>query len=142
MTFKPRALPWLAVVCASPWVAVWVAHGAGWPLRPANGWGLCWALVGSPWLEEWVYRAGVQRPVAAHLALTRPEVSVWRTGMAANAVAVLCMVAVHAPAHGWAACAWGVPAVVLGELFRQTQRVWPCVALHAWFNASLWWASR
>jgi membrane protease YdiL (CAAX protease family) len=63
-------------------------------------------------------------------------------GWVANAVAALCMVAVHMPAHGWAALAWGLPAMVLGELFRQSQRVWPCVALHAWFNACLWWASR
>lgn len=137
-----RFWPWLAVVLASPGVALWVAHGAGWPLRPATGWGLAWALVGSPWLEEWVYRARVQAPVAAHLRATRAH---WPTGRAdgvAMAVALLCMVVVHAPAHGWAAWAWGLPALVLGALFRQTQRVWPCVALHAWFNATLWWASR
>jgi len=132
--------PWLAVLLASPGVAVWVAQ-AGWPLRPAAGWGLLWALMGSPWLEEVVYRSAVQRPVFIHLKANHAAWSDTRAGWVASAVAMLCFVAVHAPAHGWFALAWAVPALTLGELFRQTQRVLPCVVLHAWFNASLYWAS-
>ena len=133
---------WLAVVLVSPGVAWWVAQVAHLPLRPGTGLGVLWSLLGSPLLEELVYRAGLQRPANAYLRAARPGWTERRAGLWANALATACFVLVHAPAHGVTALGWAVPAWVLGELFRQTGRVWPCVGLHAWFNASLWWASR
>jgi hypothetical protein len=133
--------PWLVLALASPALAVGVVHLLGWTLHPATGLDLLWALLGSPWLEEWVYRAGVQRPVTGYFQVLRPNWSLGLVGHAANGVAALAMVAVHMPAHGGMAVAWALPALAAGELFRQTDRVWLCAALHAWFNGSLWWAS-
>lgn len=126
-------LVWLAVVLVSPLVA-WGVVAMGKPLGAQGGWHLLWALVGSPLLEEWVYRAAIQQPLAARLALRFPV----HAGHGANVLTATLFVAVHSPAHGVWALAWGLPGWVLGELFRQTQRVWPCVLLHAWFNVSLW----
>lgn len=135
---RGAAAAWLAVVLVSPWVAQGVACDWGRPLRADTAGGLLWALAGSPWLEEWIYRRAVQAPVA--LVLASRLQAAW-AGHAANAVAALVFVGVHWPAQGVGALAWLVPGAVLGELFRQTQRVWPCVLLHAWFNIGLWWHS-
>lgn len=132
---------WLAVVLASPWVALCVAQWVGWHLRPATDLGVLWALVGSPCLEEVVYRLGVQRPVWAYCEEAKPVWNPWGAGRTASVVATVTFVVVHVPAHGWFALAWAVPAAVLSELFRQTRQAGHCMALHAWFNASLWWAS-
>ena len=127
---------WLVVCLVSPLVA-WVWVGLGRPLAVQGGWPLTWALVGSPVLEEWVYRAGVQTTIAVRLSgRLAPHAPHW-----ANLFTALLFVAVHAPAHGVWAWAWIVPGLLLGELFRQTQLVWPCVGLHAWFNLSLFAAS-
>lgn len=136
MSARWRILGWLAVVLASPLVAHGVACGWGRPLRADGGWPLLWALVGSPWLEEFIYRRAVQAPLT----------DLWAGAMrhpahAANLAAALVFVAVHWPAQGLGALAWLVPGWLLGELFRQTQRVWPCVLLHTWFNLGLWWHS-
>lgn len=134
-------LPWLAVALASPWVALCVTHSAGWLLRPAHVGEALWVLVGSPCLEEVIYRAGVQRPVWTYFETRPPHLGSMGPARAAAWVATATFVVVHAPAHGWMALAWAVPAFALSELYRQTRTVWPCVVLHAWFNASLWWAS-
>lgn len=124
---------WLAIGLVSPLVA-WGVVAMGWPIRAEGGWLLWWALAGSPLLEEVVYRAAVQPALVARLSARFPA----HAGHWANVLTALLFVAVHSPAHGvWAVC-WMVPGCVLGELFRQTQRVWPCVLMHAWFNASLW----
>lgn len=119
---------------ASPAVAWWVAQGWGRPLRAEGLWPLAWALVGSPWLEETIYRLAVQRPLMQCLP------AAW-AAHGANAGACLCFVLVHMPAQGVGALAWSVPGLLLGELFRQTDRVWPCVLLHAGFNLCLWTSS-
>jgi hypothetical protein len=133
------ALAWLGVVLVSPALAWAVAHGLGWTLCPTGTWAVFWAMAGSPLLEEAVYRTALQQPLALRLASGHLEER--PAGHVANALAALGFVAVHAAAHGWAAWAWALPALVLGELYRQSGRVWRCVVLHAWFNASLWWAS-
>lgn len=137
-----QAAAWLTVVLVSPWVAQAVACAWGRPLWADSGVWLLWALLGSPWLEEWIYRRAVQAPVAQALTPQPPAAhNTTRAGHVANGVAALVFVAVHWPAQGVAALAWVVPGWLLGELFRQTQRVWPCVLLHAWFNLGLWWHS-
>lgn len=123
---------WLAVGLASPLVA-WGLVVLGRPLAAQGGWPLVWALAGSPLLEEWVYRAGVQTTLASRLSGQFARYA----GHWANLFTALLFVAVHSPVHGVWAWAWIVPGLLLGELFRQAQRVWPCVCLHAWFNVSL-----
>lgn len=59
----------------------------------------------------------------------------------ANGLTALAFAGAHAPAHGWLAMWWIIPSVALGETWRRTGRLWPCVLLHAWFNLSLIWAS-
>lgn len=134
------------MVLVTPPVAWLAAHKLGLALSPrAADWGLgdsvalwlAWVLLVSPLLEEAVYRAAVQQPLG-HWLLGR---GVPHAGHLANVGAVLAMVAVHAPTRGLVVVWWLLPALVLGELYRQTRRVGPCVALHAWFNATLWWAS-
>lgn len=124
---------WLAVGLVSPLVA-WGVVAMGRPIVSQGAWALGWALAGSPLLEEWVYRAAVQTTLATRLSGPMPR----HAGHCANLLTALLFVAVHSPAHGMWAWAWVVPGLVLGELFRQTQRVWPCVWMHAWFNVSLW----
>ena len=36
------------------------------------------------------------------------------------------------------AWATALPALLLGGVYLRTRRLWPCIALHALFNA-LWW---
>lgn len=127
---------WLAVGLASPLVA-WCVVTWGKPLDARGVWPVIWALVGSPFLEEIVYRAAVQPTLASRFTgLFARHAGHW-----ANFATALLFVAVHSPAHGVWAWAWIVPGLLLGELFRQSQRVWPCVCLHAWFNLCLWSAS-
>lgn len=117
----------------SPAVAWGVAHILGLPLR-AHGWLLAWALAGSPVVEEWIYRALLQNGLMRQLhGWCSPYL-----GHLVNAAVACVVVAVHAPANGAWSVAWALPALVLGELYRQLRQVGLCMALHAWFNLSLW----
>lgn len=141
MLDQTRRGGWLAVVLATPLAASGVANWLQLPLSfspGAGAWWVLWALLASPLLEECIYRLGLQQPASRWLE----QHAVSMAGHGANLVAALAMVAVHMPGRGWVAMLWMVPALVLGELFRQTQRVSLCVALHAWFNLCLWWVSR
>ena len=87
------------------------------------------ALGVAPVLEETVFRAGLQE-------------SLLRRG-ASGAVSVLLTAGLFAAAHAllrpgpWA-WATAAPALLLGGVYLRGRRLWPCIALHALFNA-LWW---
>ena len=135
---RPRKLWWACVVVASPLVGLVVHHTLGWPLHAHTLTGVAWALVGSPFVEEWVYRQAVQAPLTQHLLSRWP---VARHGLKAEwcamGAASACFVAVHMASHGVAGLVWVIPGALLAALYSQTRRLWLCVALHAWFNASL-----
>ncbi|WP_159105885.1 JDVT-CTERM system glutamic-type intramembrane protease [Ideonella sp. B508-1] len=87
------------------------------------------ALGAAPVLEETVFRAGLQD------ALLRRGAS--------GAVSVLLTAGAFALAHAlWRPGPWAwataLPALLLGGVYLRTRRLWPCIALHALFNA-LWW---
>lgn len=87
------------------------------------------ALGVAPVLEETVFRAGLQETL-----LRRGAAGVW---------SVLFTAAAFAAAHAlWRPGPWawatGGPALLLGWVYLRTRRLWPCIALHALFNA-LWW---
>lgn len=87
------------------------------------------ALGAAPVLEETVFRAGLQD------ALLRRGVS--------EVLSVLLTAGAFALAHAlWRPGPWAwataLPALLLGGVYLRTRRLWPCIALHALFNA-LWW---
>lgn len=90
-----------------------------------------WAFALAPLLEEYVFRSLLQCGFQQRLP------AAWRAGHLANLLTAGAFVAAHYPAHGWLAAAWLLPALALGELWRRTGKLWPCVLMHSWFNLSL-----
>ncbi len=110
------------------WLVAGVAH-TWWGLSlRAESWPQALAaLLLYPALEEWVFRAGLQRWLAQRLG----------HGHLANALATLAFVTLHLPGHGLGALWVAAPSLVLGELWRRQQNLAACAAVHALFNASL-----
>jgi membrane protease YdiL (CAAX protease family) len=124
---------WFAVgvALAAP-LSAWIAHrfaGLGLDLEGARD-ALVFLLL-APLLEEWIFRHGLQQ------ALSRR----WGAAHRANLVASIAFVALHAPTAGLWAVLWIVPSLALGEVWRRHRRLGLNVAMHAWFNACLWWMS-
>lgn len=124
---------WFAVGTGlvAPLVA-WLAHRvAGLGLELGGARDVLVFLLAAPLLEEWVFRQGLQQ------ALSRR----WGWTHRANLVASAAFVALHAPTAGLWAVLWIVPSLALGEVWRRHRRLGLNVAMHAWFNACLWWMS-
>jgi membrane protease YdiL (CAAX protease family) len=102
-----------------------------------------WVLVMAPVVEEWVFRALLQREIAAAL-LRRfgQRFSALGAQLTANMVASIGFAVAHAPLHGWMAVGWILPGLLLGECWRRTQSLWACAALHSSMNLALWVVSR
>ena len=82
----------------------------------------------APWLEEMVWRWGLQAPLARRFG---------------NAIAIALSALAFGAAHllfardagdAWRTAATAVPAAWVGLVFARTGRVVPCVAWHAGFN--------
>ncbi len=88
---------------------------------------LATTLLLAPLLEEVVFRLGL------HAALLKRLGPGWR----ANALVALAFGLAHAllrsPALGLGVLA---PALAIGWVYERWRRLWPCVALHAAFNAA------
>lgn len=85
----------------------------------------------APLVEEWALRAGLQEWLAEHFK--RPHL--------ANLLVALVFAGLHWQNQLNVALLWLIPSLALGELWRQRKSLSQCVAMHAWFNATLWWMS-
>jgi membrane protease YdiL (CAAX protease family) len=96
------------------------AHGASFVLM-----GLI-TVVGSPVMEEWLFRGVIFRGLRASM-----------TGRYAPVIAAAVSAALFALAHGEARQFAGLFALglVLAEVYRRTERLSACVAVHLGFNA-------
>jgi hypothetical protein len=101
-------------------------------LPPLAPW--LWPLLGAPFVEEIVFRCGLQSWLIERLGADRCP----RRAALANAATALAFAAAHlAVRPGVLAAATLLPALLLGAVYQRTRRVRHCVALHAAFNA-LW----
>lgn len=92
-----------------------------------------WLLVLAPWLEEIVFRLGLHDALLRRWGGCRARLMAW-PGRANLAVAVAFGLA-HALAQGpWLGVGVLLPALIVGQLYETTHRLWPCVATHALFN--------
>ena len=138
---RASSLIWIFWVGA-PCVA-WVAHAfLGLAMMPPDVPTWVWAMVIAPLLEELAFRPLLQRGLQERLPAwlgTAPARQALRTnaGHLANALVALAFMAAHAPQQHWNALWWILPSLAIGEVWRQRQKLWPCVLMHAWFNASL-----
>lgn len=92
------------------------------------------ALLAAAVLEEIVFRAGIQDLL---LRWSRRHGGGPRRAScsAANLVTALLFAAAHGLARSWPLAAAALPAALaLGWLYERTQRLWPCMLLHAVMN--------
>lgn len=123
----------------APGVA-WLSHTLlGLSLVPADIPSWLWILLAAPLLEELAFRPLLQRGLQQRLAtwLATRQWPINAPGHLANALVGLAFVGAHGPQQGWSALWWIVPSLAIGESWRRQQRLWPCVFMHAWFNACL-----
>lgn len=128
-TAPPRNPPWQAW---GPWGA-WLAVAAA-GLALAGPLGAFRTLVLGPWVEEVLFRLGLQRTLAARLP-GRASVALTAAAFAAFHLAVVAALPGPLdPVLGWLALATAAPAYWIGRLFQRTGRLGPCVAAHALAN--------
>lgn len=134
-------LAWIIAI-AAPTVA-WVAHSMlGLTLLPADIPSWIWMFGAGPLLEELAFRPLLQRGIQERIPLLLEWTGVINplAGSAdhlSNFIVGLAFVAAHIPQQGWSAVWWIVPSLAIGEIWRRRRKLWPCVFMHAWFNASL-----
>ena len=134
-------LIWILWVGA-PSVA-WVAHALlGLSMVPTDLPSWIWMLGAAPLLEELAFRPLLQRGIQERLPSWLASKGAMKTRSfptdhLASLIVGLVFVAAHAPQQGWSAVWWIVPSLAIGETWRRRQKLWPCVLMHAWFNASL-----
>ena len=117
-----------AVALAS-WLAVAVA---GLVLLPTGS--ALRSLWLAPWLEEAVWRWGLQAPLARRFG------SVAAIFLSALAFGLAHLLFARDAADAWRAAATALPAAWTGLVFARSGRLAPCVAWHAGFNL-LWLAA-
>lgn len=92
---------------------------------PSTPQSLALLLVGSPMLEEIVFRLGLQEQLLK--ACMRPA--------AANVSTALAFALAHGMARSWQLAGWVLlPACALGWIYQHGRRVGPCVAAHSAMN--------
>lgn len=134
-------LTWIIGVGA-PTVA-WVAHTLlGLSMLPGDIPSWIWTFGAGPLLEEVAFRPLLQRGIQERFPSWLESAGVMKplTGSAdhlANLFVGFAFVAAHIPQQGWSAVWWIVPSLAIGEIWRRRRKLWPCVLMHAWFNASL-----
>lgn len=125
----------------------WVAHALlGLSMVPTDLPSWIWMFAAAPLLEELAFRPLLQRGVQERLPswlASKGDMNAlsFSTDHLANFIVGLAFVAAHAPQQGWSAVWWIVPSLAIGETWRRRQKLWPCVFMHAWFNACLTAAS-
>lgn len=151
----PQPAPWrwppdaalaLALLAALP---VWVLLGAlvGPAMRVPVGWWAWLSLVAvQPLLEELVFRGVLQGLTLETLARQGRPLR-WGPLTLANVLVSLAFVLLHLRAQplAWALAVLG-PSLLLGWLRERYASVWPCVLVHAVYNAGFgltaWWVQR
>jgi len=93
---------------------------------------LWYLLLAAPFWEEAFFRRGLHYRVLAYPWSVQPLLGLSR----ANWLTSCCFAALHIPWQGGASVAILIPSLALGWLFERTNRLFPCVLLHAWFNLS------
>ena len=98
----------------------------------------------APAVEELVFRQWLQQGLAQRLSRSASGRAGGTDvpGLLAAGLAALAFAASHVPQAGMMAAWWILPGLALGEVWRRHERLWPCVALHAWFNLCLLVASQ
>ncbi len=96
-----------------------------------------WPLIGAPFVEEVIFRVGLQSWLMAQLAAhprTRRLTPAWQAVLAITATAVAFSLA-HVARHpgAWSALTF-LPALLLGGIYQSHRRLTHCVLLHAGFN--------
>lgn len=88
----------------------------------------------APWVEEAVWRWGLQAPLARRFGHA--------TAIALSALAfgLAHLLFAQEPADAWRAAGTALPAAWIGLVFARTGRLGPCAAWHAGFNL-LWLAA-
>jgi membrane protease YdiL (CAAX protease family) len=115
----PALISWLVFACAAI-VALQTAS----PARAVM------LLAVAPWLEEAVFRAGLQE------RLLRSGRQPWRC----IALTALAFAAAHMLVRQqWSAITFMLPAIALGAIYQRTRSVTACAAVHAAMNG-LWLA--
>lgn len=99
------------------------------PWRQAPLLALALGVLLAPWVEEVVFRLGMQQGL-----LDRG----WRPWPTVLATALVFGLAHALLRADWFGLATALPALVLGGLYLKTRRVAACAALHAVFNL-IWW---
>ncbi len=117
---------------------VWVALGlwAGGSMRvPAGVWAWLSLIVVQPFLEELVFR-GLLQGQALRLIASDGQPRRLGSITVANVLVTISFVLLHLRAQplAWALAVAG-PSLVLGHLRERFSSLWPCVLVHAFYNA-------
>jgi membrane protease YdiL (CAAX protease family) len=88
----------------------------------------------APWLEEAVWRWGLQAPLARRFG------TAFAITLSALAFGAAHLLFARDAADAWRAAATALPAAWTGLVFARSGRLAPCVAWHAGFNL-LWMAA-
>jgi membrane protease YdiL (CAAX protease family) len=136
---RGRIATLLAVAACAAIAGAWAAHAwLGLSLRISGAWQALWVLAAAPTLEELVFRRLLQRELQFTFSKQQRIPNLARfADHWANAAASLAFAAAHIPTQGLQAWMWLIPSLLLGEVWRRTQRLPVCIALHAFMNAAL-----
>lgn len=119
------------LVLAAPFASFLAVNQLGLTLSFLSIWQASLFLLIAPVIEEWALRAGLQDWIE----------SKWNKPHLANFLVSFLFVVLHWQGQGFLVLLWFIPSFALGELWRQSKSLSQCVAIHIWFNGSLWWFS-
>jgi membrane protease YdiL (CAAX protease family) len=125
-----------AALAAGP--IAWIALAAGAGIQPNPGWVLAdparalALVVAWPFLEEAIFRGGLQPALARTRWGAREAWGVTTANVATSAVFAAAHLATQAPE--WAAAAF-VPSLVFGHFRERYGSIAPSAALHVFYNA-------
>ena len=140
---RERSDRWVWIIWVGAPSVAWLAHTLlGLSMAPKDVPTWIWTFGTAPLLEELAFRPLLQRGIQQRIPAWLESVMGAKTlappaGHIANFLVGFAFVAAHAPQQGWSAMWWILPSMAIGEVWRRRQRFWPCVLLHAWFNACL-----
>jgi len=87
-------------------------------------------LLAAPFWEEWLFRGALQRRLQDRHWSGRKLAGISLSNGLTGSVFVLA----HLPFQGTKALLILIPALALGRIFEQTDRIIACILLHGWFN--------
>lgn len=128
---------WLIGIWAASALAAWIGVSqlglSSWPMTP---WQAAQMLLLAPWLEEYVFRAGIQSWVSRRLQTRMGRLR--GIGQAELLLLSLMFALAHVldqPSGLW--LLWLIPGYALAYVWRRAGSLRLNMATHFWFNASL-----